>query len=124
MRAHIICENEGCPNNGKIINTIIFPAEGEDDLYEQFGHGAEDDEDFCPECKELGILQDPLAYNTACPYCHADGQLAVVHLMADTDIPLHEDGFATTDAGHFNTSNEIVRCKACEKEFPLSEVII
>lgn len=126
MRAHTICENEGCPNNGKIINTFVFPAEDEDDIYEQYGHGAEDPEDFCPECGELGILQDPLdgSFDTACPYCHVDGELAVVHLTADTDIPLHEDGFSTTDAKRFDTSDEVVHCKACDKRFPLSEVTV
>jgi hypothetical protein len=59
MKADILCETEGCPKEHDIINTVTFPMEEEDTFYEAFGHGGEEEADFCPECKRLGILQDP-----------------------------------------------------------------
>ena len=43
-----------------------------------------------------------------CPECGAN--LYVVAFQALTKIPLMSDGFATADAGQFNTSDEIVEC--------------
>lgn len=127
MRAHIICENPECVNHGKVINAVNFLPEEEDMFYEQFGHGSECHMDVCSACGELGILQDPLPdgdFDTICPYCHADDSLRVVHMTVSTDIPLSADGFATTDADYFDTSDEVVHCRACDKEFPLSEVMV
>ena len=59
MKADILCETAGCPKEHDIINTVTFPMEEEDTFYEAFGHGGEEEADFCPECKQLGVLQDP-----------------------------------------------------------------
>jgi hypothetical protein len=124
VRARIICETPKCKNHGKIINTVIFPAEEEETFYSNFGQGSEDPEDVCSECGILGVLQDPNFddFDTSCPYCHVDGRLRVIHFEANTDIRLCADGFATTDAKYFNTAEEVVHCEACGVDFPLSEV--
>ena len=64
------------------------------------------------------------SFSTVCPYCKKNGQLEVVGFSAVTCIPLSKDGFATTQASYFETSEEVVHCTACDKEFPLSEVTL
>lgn len=59
MKADVICENDKCPNKGKIVNTVTFPMVEQELFYEAFGHGSEDPEDFCKECGTLGILKEP-----------------------------------------------------------------
>lgn len=59
----IVCETEGCPGFGKKINTIEVFKGSEDEInefYEQFGYGSVDPSDFCPGCKKLGVLKDPI----------------------------------------------------------------
>jgi hypothetical protein len=47
------CVNPHC-DNSEVVNSISgIDAENVDGFLEGFGHGAEDDEDFCPECGEL-----------------------------------------------------------------------
>lgn len=64
------------------------------------------------------------SFSTRCPYCREKDCLEVVHLEAMTCIPLTKDGFATTDAGYFETSEEVVHCTACDREFSLGEVTL
>ena len=60
FKADVTCETEGCAREGQVINTIIgIQKEKESAFYEGYGHGTEDAADYCPECKQLGILQDP-----------------------------------------------------------------
>jgi hypothetical protein len=59
VRLRVVCETPGCRNNGKVVNIIgAIPPEAVNILFEGFGHGAEDPNDYCPECQQLGILQD------------------------------------------------------------------
>ena len=47
------CVNPHC-DNSEVVNSISgIDEENVDGFLEGFGHGAEDDEDFCPECGEL-----------------------------------------------------------------------
>ena len=47
------CMNQHC-DNSEVVNSISgIDEESVDNFLEGFGHGAEDDEDFCPECGEL-----------------------------------------------------------------------
>ena len=47
------CMNQHC-DNSEVVNSISgIDEENVDGFLEGFGHGAEDDEDFCPECGEL-----------------------------------------------------------------------
>lgn len=147
----MVCENEECEKLGEVINEVSREcdtkeeAENEVELFiENFGSGSEDDVDYCPACGELAIVQDPEYreivapateeseeagavfqgdYSTTCPYCKKEDCLRVVHFTANTSIPLQPDGFATTDAKFFDTSDEIVHCQECNKEFSLSEVM-
>lgn len=53
---------------GKLINAILLPQSEEEMLYDNWGLGSESYEsDACPDCGELGVLQDPVApnYNNA-----------------------------------------------------------
>lgn len=65
-----------------------------------------------------------VSFNTTCPYCKKEGELHVVHMTVCTKIPLGPDGFSTTDAKYFESSDEVVKCEACDKTFPLSEVTL
>lgn len=64
------------------------------------------------------------SFSTTCPHCKKKDCLEVVHFEVMTCIPLAKDGFATTQASYFETSEEVVRCTECDKEFPLSEVTL
>jgi len=64
------------------------------------------------------------SFSTVCPYCKKEGQLYVVHFTANTAIHLSKDGFAVTDSKFFDTTDEVVHCKACDKEFSLAEVTL
>lgn len=47
------CVNPHC-DNSEVVNSISgIDEEDVDGFLEGFGHGVEDDEDFCPECGEL-----------------------------------------------------------------------
>jgi hypothetical protein len=132
VKAKVICKTEGCKNEGKVINTVTWPGDDEEateTFYEAYGQGGEEKADFCKKCKQLGTLQDPIddkfsSFETTCPYCKVDGRLRVVHFKCNTSIPLRQDGFATTDAQYFETTDEIVTCEVCRKEFSLSEVTL
>ena len=63
MRIPVTCETADCARRGSKINVITVPP-GTDDaaldlLFESYGHGGEDPEDFCPECRALGVIGDP-----------------------------------------------------------------
>jgi hypothetical protein len=62
MKFHVVCETPGCENRDVAFNVIIFDEPISDSviesLYEAYGHGWEEEEDYCPLCKELGILYD------------------------------------------------------------------
>ena len=58
-------------------------------------------------------------YKTKCPVCGAE-ELYVVHLVWDGEARLYEDGFEILSG---DTTDEIVRCKECEAEFALSELM-
>ena len=47
------CTNEQC-DNAEVVNSISGIEPGSvDSFLEAFGHGIEEDEDFCPDCGEL-----------------------------------------------------------------------
>lgn len=54
----IVCETEGCPNKGEVVNQPTVDADDCDSFEEQYGRGSEDEYDYCHECGELGVLQD------------------------------------------------------------------
>lgn len=61
----IVCENKECKRFGKTINKIeIYHGNDADDdletFCEDYGTGAEEPEDHCPECKFLGVMRDPV----------------------------------------------------------------
>lgn len=50
---YLKCSNPHCEND-EVVNVISgIETDNVDSFLEAFGHGAEDDEDFCPECGEL-----------------------------------------------------------------------
>lgn len=59
MQADTICLTDGCPRWGEVISSFIGDMEDENVLFEGYGHGAEDPQDYCPKCGVLAILQDP-----------------------------------------------------------------
>jgi hypothetical protein len=56
----VICLTDGCPQRGNLIHVISGIAEDNLDL---FFEGFADDcpEDYCPECRQLGVACDPVA---------------------------------------------------------------
>jgi len=55
----IVCETDQCENNGKLINTVRgIPFEDLDLFYENYDDLVE--QDHCPVCGELGVVQDPI----------------------------------------------------------------
>ncbi len=54
----IMCGTEGCTNFGKEVNEIdLYGTEDEvEAFWEGFGHGSEEEEDYCKVCKQLGVL--------------------------------------------------------------------
>lgn len=54
----ILCETEGCPHEGKVVNQPVVDADDCDAFVEGYGHGSEDPYDYCAECGQLGVLQD------------------------------------------------------------------
>lgn len=53
----ITCEEDECENFGKLINSIKMPEEEAQTFLEGFGHGGEDQADYCPKCGKLGIAE-------------------------------------------------------------------
>lgn len=74
------------------------------------------------------------SFTTECPHCHQRGDLVVieVELVANgkrllCQAALEPDGFCfRLPAGvkDGSTTDEVVRCLACNKEFPLTEVTL
>jgi hypothetical protein len=55
----IVCETEGCPNAGQVINVVSeIPADQIDLFFEDYR--GEDAEDTCSLCGQPGIAQDPV----------------------------------------------------------------
>lgn len=55
---HIVCETAECENNGQELGWVDVPCDEVDGFYEAYGHGSEcNPEDYCPNCKQLGVLQ-------------------------------------------------------------------
>lgn len=53
----LICETDGCPNNGNVVNIITdLPAEAVDAFFEDYDGSAP--EDRCPACEEAAIALD------------------------------------------------------------------
>lgn len=62
MKIAVVCGTPGCVNNGQEFSAVFVvgaTAEHADEFLESFGHGSESDADYCPECGQLGIAQDP-----------------------------------------------------------------
>lgn len=64
-------------------------------------------------------------YRLTCPKCGADSEEARLTVISgkfeSTNMLLCEDGFSVVDARQFNTEDEMVWCKVCERTFPLSD---
>ena len=64
-------------------------------------------------------------FKTTCPRCGAseeDACLEVVYAEVSLSrVFLQEDGFALSDCESMDTTNELVKCHACNWTFPLSE---
>jgi hypothetical protein len=61
VKFKIFCDNVECKDCGKEVNEITFEDISEEDAMsfaESFGHGGEDDTDYCPTCQELGNLSE------------------------------------------------------------------
>jgi len=67
-------------------------------------------------------------FRTSCPRCGAaeeDACLEVVYAEVSLGgVPLQEDGFSLSDAKSMDTTNELVKCHACNWTFPLGECLI
>lgn len=62
MTIPVRCLTPGCSRIGQIINRISGIDEDElDYFYENWADGA-DPEDFCPDCKQLGVAEDPVEF--------------------------------------------------------------
>lgn len=59
MKLPVTCENSGCEMYGLVFNEIEIER-GVDSFFNAFGHGSEEDADYCPKCGELGILGEPV----------------------------------------------------------------
>jgi hypothetical protein len=60
VKLHITCGTDDCPNFCRTINIITFePDEDPNFFFENYGHGSEDQSDYCFKCGNLGILEDP-----------------------------------------------------------------
>jgi hypothetical protein len=63
VRYILKCYNNSCENFGGFVNEPEFDFEDDSDeesFREQYGHGAEDDADYCPFCGVLANLDDVL----------------------------------------------------------------
>jgi hypothetical protein len=63
VRYILKCYNDSCENFGGFVNEPEFDFE--DDLEEQawaeaYGHGSEDDADYCPFCGQLATMDDAI----------------------------------------------------------------
>ena len=59
----VSCSNPDCKNFDITFNEFSNTFEDEDEensFLESFGHGGEDDTDYCPTCKSLGELILPV----------------------------------------------------------------
>jgi hypothetical protein len=76
--------------------------------------------------KHREALQDQgHSYDTRCPYCKKEDKLDVVlGTFAAFGMELRQDGFSFSDANQMDTSEELVKCDACKKEFSLAEVTL
>jgi len=71
-------------------------------------------------------------FKVECPHCRCTELLVVeaIHTASGSRLNfaanLHADGFAVpvTDDMDGSTEDEVVRCKGCTREFPLSELLI
>jgi len=57
----LICGNSSCDNFDGFVNEpeFLFLDESEEEAWrEAYGHGGEDDADYCPFCGELATLDD------------------------------------------------------------------
>jgi len=54
----VVCSNESCPNYEQVVNKPVIPIEDYEAVADQWGHGSEDQYDYCPHCGELGELLD------------------------------------------------------------------
>ena len=57
----VVCETQGCANQGRAINIIrgIEPEYAEAFIEDWSGTNGAEPEDFCPACRQRGVLQDP-----------------------------------------------------------------
>ncbi|OBQ42394.1 MAG: hypothetical protein AN484_18065 [Aphanizomenon flos-aquae WA102] len=63
VRYILKCYNDSCENFGSFVNEPEFDFEDEfeeQSFREAYGHGAEDDSDFCPFCGVLAVMDDVL----------------------------------------------------------------
>lgn len=54
----IVCETDGCDNKGKVVNELELMDCDLDGFMESFGHGGEDEADYCHECGKIGIAYE------------------------------------------------------------------
>ena len=60
----IVCEEQSCPKRNTVINTVQVPDSELEAYLEGFGHGSEEDKDYCPECRVLGVVEEEEAVNS------------------------------------------------------------
>ena len=75
----IVCENGECKRFGKTINKIEIydsndPAADLETFCGNYGTGAEEPEDRCPECKFLGVMRDPVFNEVNDADVHREGK--------------------------------------------------
>ena len=61
MIVPIVCETDGCPNNGEVINEVseIAPKDMELWLEGYWTSKSSSEEDYCPLCGEQGVAYEP-----------------------------------------------------------------
>lgn len=59
MRFGVICETDGCPSRGSVINVVLVPDDLAQTWAEGYGAGSEDDADYCcGGCEQLGVVYE------------------------------------------------------------------
>ncbi len=97
------------------------------DTWWTVGHDAQWD---TPEqyLRGFGVVIEPgqwTSFATSCPYCGRADELEVVGGTFQTmGVRVSAEGFAFADAQMMQTEDEEVRCNACRRTFPATEIAL